>query len=55
MSSVVQKVNSSRYNLKEILSSEWITDELPDLSDQEINKLYSLTSANSIPIPLKAE
>ena len=51
MSSIIQKVNSSRYNLKEILSSEWITDELPDLSDQEINKLYSLTSANLSPFP----
>ena len=51
MSSIIQKVNRSRYNLKEILSSEWNTNEIPDLSDQEINKLYSLTSANLSPLP----
>ena len=51
MSSIIQKVNRSRYNLKEILSSEWNTDEIPDLSDQEVNKLYSLTSANLSPLP----
>ena len=51
MSSIIQKVNRSRYNLKEILSSEWNTDEIPDLSEQEINKLYSLTSANLSPFP----
>ena len=46
-----QKVNRSRYSLKEILSTEWIMDELPDYSDQEIDKLYALSSANHSPFP----
>ena len=39
-----QKVNRSRYNLKDILSIEWDTSEIPDFSDQEMDKLYSLSS-----------
>ena len=46
-----QKVNSSRYNLKEILSTEWNTETLPDFSNQEIEKLYSLPSSNLSPFP----
>ncbi len=46
-----QKVNSSRYNLKEILSTEWKTETLPDLSNQEMEKLYSLSSSNLSPFP----
>ena len=46
-----QKVNRSRYNLKDILSIEWDTSELPDFSDQEIDKLYSLSSSNLSPFP----
>ena len=44
--SISQKVNRTRYSLKEVLSTEWETSELPDLSDKEIDKLYSLPSAN---------
>ena len=51
MSSISQKVNLSRYNLKEILSTEWDTNTLPDFSYQEIDKLYSLPSANLSPFP----
>ena len=46
-----QKVNSSRYNLKEILSTEWKTETLPDLSNQEMEKLYSLSSSHLSPFP----
>ena len=49
--STSQKVNLSRYNLKDILSTEWNTETLPDLSNQEIDKLYSLPSANLSPFP----
>ena len=49
--STSQKVNRSRYNLKDILSTEWNTETLPDLSNQEIDKLYSLPSANLSPFP----
>ena len=46
-----QKVNRSRYSLKEILSDEWDTSNIQDLSDQEIDKLYSLSSANLSSFP----
>jgi len=49
--STSQKVNRSRYNLKDILSTEWETDKIPDFSDEEIDKLYSLPSANLSPFP----
>ncbi len=52
--SVSQKVNRSRYSLKDILKTEWNTDVLADLSDQEIDKLYSLPSANFSPFPCVA-
>ena len=46
-----QKVNRSRYSLKEILSDEWDISNIQDLSDQEIDKLYSLSSANLSSFP----
>ena len=46
-----QKVNRSRYNLKDILSIEWDTSEIPDYSDQEMDKIYSLSSSNLSPFP----
>ena len=49
--STSQKVNRSRYNLKDILSTEWNIDTLPDLSNEEIEKIYSLSSANLSPFP----
>ena len=49
--SISQKVNRTRYSLKEVLSTEWETSELPDLSDKEIDKLYSLPSANLSSFP----
>ena len=38
--STIQKINKSRYNLKKYLNEEWITDEIKDYSDSEIEKLY---------------
>lgn len=51
MSSISQKVNKSRYSLKEILSEEWNVTTIPDYSDKEIDKLYSIASATLSPFP----
>ena len=51
MNTVSQKVNRSRYSLKEILSSEWDTSVIQDYSDQELDKIYSVPSANLSVIP----
>jgi len=51
MSSISQKINKSRYSLKEILSDEWDTSEIQDYSDQELDTLYSIPSANLSPFP----
>ena len=34
---IIEKVNRSRYTLKEVLSTEWDTSVVPDLSIQEIS------------------
>ena len=49
--STSQKINKSRYTLKNILSDEWDTSILQDYSDQEIDKIYSLPAANLSPFP----
>ena len=36
-----EKINKSRYTLKEILSDEWDTDIIPDYTESEIEKIYS--------------
>lgn len=41
-----QKINKTRYSLKEILSSEWDISTIQDYSDQEIEKLYTLNSGS---------
>ena len=35
-----EKINRSRYTLKEILSNEWDVSSIPDYSDSEIEKIY---------------
>ena len=44
---IIQKVNYSRYTLKEILSEEWDITSIPDFSDQEIEKIYNVSSAKN--------
>jgi len=44
---IIQKVNRTRYTLKEILDEEWDTSTIADLSDQEIEKIYSVPSAKN--------
>tara|TARA_B100000686_G_scaffold353748_1_gene460632 strand:- start:731 stop:1477 length:747 start_codon:yes stop_codon:yes gene_type:complete len=42
---IIEKVNKTRYTLKEILSTEWNTETITDYSNQEIEKMYSLPSS----------
>ena len=48
---IIEKVNRSRYTLKQILSTEWDTSVIPELSNQEIEKIYSIQSASISPFP----
>ena len=49
--STSQKINRSRYSLKQILSDEWDTSQIQDYSQQELDKIYSIPSANGNPFP----
>ena len=49
--STSQKINKSRYSLKQILSDEWDTSAIHDYSGQELDKIYSIPSANLSPFP----
>ena len=49
--STSQKINKSRYSLKKTLSDEWDTSTIHDYSEQELDKLYSIPSANLSPFP----
>jgi DNA-directed RNA polymerase subunit H (RpoH/RPB5) len=51
---VIDKINRSRYSLKEILSDEWDTTTLPDLSNDEIKKMYGVQSSNGSPLGIAA-
>ena len=44
---IIDKVTNSRITLKEILSSEWDTSTMPDLSNIEIDKIYNVPSAKN--------
>lgn len=43
---ITEKVNRSRYTLKEILSDEWNTDTIANFSTQEIEQIYNTPSAS---------
>jgi len=49
--SISQKINKSRSSLKHILSDEWDTSTVNDYSGQELDKIYSIPSANLSPFP----
>ena len=51
MESISQKVNKTRYTLKEILSKDWDVSTVPDYSEKEIDAIYNLPSANLSPFP----
>ena len=44
---IIEKVNRSRYTLKEILQNEWDVSSIPNFSDQEIRKIYSIPSSKN--------
>lgn len=44
---IVDKVARSRFTLKEILSNEWDTSVMPDMSNNEIEKMYTLPSSKN--------
>ena len=44
---IVDKVTKTRYTIKEILSNEWDTSVMPDLSHSEVEKLYTLPSSKN--------
>ena len=48
MNNIIDKINRTRKTLQEILSYEWDTEQMPDLSNQEIERLYSLINHDSI-------
>ena len=41
-----QKINKTRYSLKEILSDEWDVSSIQDYSDQDLEKIYNVNSGN---------
>lgn len=41
-----QKINKTRYSLKEILSDEWDVSSIQDYSDQDMEKIYNVNSSN---------
>lgn len=43
---ITEKVNRTRYTLKEILSDEWETSMVPDYSYSEIEKIYNTQTAS---------
>lgn len=45
--SILDKVNKTRYTLKSILNNEWDTSVMPELSNNEIEKLYTLPSSKN--------
>lgn len=44
---IVDKVSRTRYTIKEILSNEWDTSVMPDMSHSEVEKLYTLPSSKN--------
>ena len=46
--SYIEKITKSRYNLKKYLQTEWDVSTMPDYSEKEIEKIYTL-NANEHP------
>lgn len=44
---IVDKVTRTRFTLKEILSNEWDTSVMPELSNSEVEKMYTLPSSKN--------
>jgi DNA-directed RNA polymerase subunit H (RpoH/RPB5) len=43
---ITEKVNRTRYTLKDILSDEWKMDGVPDYSNLEIEKMYNVQTSS---------
>ena len=43
----IQKINNTRYSLKEMLEDEWDTSKIADLSLQEVEKMFSTPLAKN--------
>mgnify|MGYP001318029605 FL=1 len=41
---IVEKVNNTRYTLKEVLKDEWDTSTIANLSNSEVEKMYTIPS-----------
>ena len=44
---IVDKVTRTRFTLKEILSNEWDTTVMPEMSNNEVEKMYTLPSSKN--------
>ena len=44
---IVEKVTKTRFTLKEILSNEWDTSIMPEISNAEVEKMYTLPSSKN--------
>jgi DNA-directed RNA polymerase subunit H (RpoH/RPB5) len=44
---LIEKINRSRKTLKEVLSAEWDTDSIHNLSNKELEIMYSNTNTNA--------
>ena len=44
---IIEKVNRTRYTLKELLENEWDVSKLSDLSIAEVEKMYNLPSSKN--------
>ena len=44
---IVDKVTRTRFTLKKILSNEWDTSVMPELSNNEVEKMYTLPSSKN--------
>ena len=44
---IIDKVTNSRNTLKEVLSSEWDTSSMPELSNIEIEKIYNIPASKN--------
>ena len=41
---IVEKINNTRYTLKKILNDEWDTSSIAELSNSEVEKMYTTQS-----------
>lgn len=47
---IIDKINKTRYSLKEILEDDWNTSTIKDLSNDEIKKIYEIKESKNSPL-----